>query len=44
MVTAPDRLQYHFTEQFSLAVFGDQKRVHRIIAAQRPDDVVGIAR
>ena len=44
VVTVPNRLPYHFAEQFPLAVFGDQQRVHRIVATKRPDDVVGIAR
>ena len=43
MVTALNHLPYHVAEQFALAVFGNQERVHRIVSTQRPDDVVGIA-
>ena len=43
-VAALDHGAYHVAEQFAFAVFGDQKRVQRIVAAQRPNDVVGIAR
>ena len=44
MVTALNHLPYHVAEQFALAVFGDQKGVHPIVATQRPDDMVGVAR
>jgi hypothetical protein len=40
VVASVNRIHDYFAQQLSFAVFGDQKRVHRIVAAERPDDMV----